>query len=220
MKTQPKLVVLSQGPHHVAVFKPHNISVVGGPGVVKPTLLDLVRKIFGASIFPVHRIDRVTCGITIFARSIFARLAMEDAFKKRIVQKTYLALCEGKPNFKKISVNKPLKRVELSNKSGPVAKQTVDDSGESATTNFRLLSMIEENYSLIEAHPISGRMHQIRAHLSYIHLPIVGDKLYGATSTCPPHTIALCAAAISMPLPKGDRLVVDATEFFDASSYL
>ena len=48
---EPKIVVLSQGPHHVAVFKPHNIFVVGGRGVVRPTLLDLVRKIFGSSIY-------------------------------------------------------------------------------------------------------------------------------------------------------------------------
>lgn len=218
---QPKLIVLSQGPHHVAVFKPHNISVVGGHGVARPTLLDLVRKMFGASIFPVHRLDRVTSGITIFARSIFAKHAMENAFKKRLVKKTYYALCEGKPNFHKLTVNKPLKKIETGNKkSGPAAKQIVDASGESAITNFLLIKQIDDALCLIEAQPVSGRMHQIRAHLAHINLPIVGDRLYGATSTCAPHTIALCAVALSMPLPKGARLELNAKEFFDASSYL
>lgn len=218
---ESKLVILSQGPHHVAVFKPHNISVVGGRGVPRPTLLDLVRKIFGANIFAVHRLDRVTSGITIFARSMFAKHAMENAFKKRLVTKTYHALCEGKPNFHKISVNQPLKKVELSGKkSGPVAKQTVNDLGEPAITHFRLLKQIGDKHCLIEAEPISGRMHQIRVHLAHIGLPVVGDKLYGAKTVCAPHTIALCAVAISLPLPKGERLNIDAREFFDPSSYL
>lgn len=217
---ESKLIVLSQGPHHVAVFKPHNISVVGGPGVVRPTLLDLVRKIFGHSIFPVHRLDRGTSGITIFARSQFAKHALENAFKKRLVNKTYYAICEGQPNFTKISVDKALKRVDRGKKSGPVAKQTIDDAGEKALTHFTFVKKLNDNFALVEAQPVSGRMHQIRAHLSYLGFPIVGDKLYGATSMCGPHTIALCAVAISLPLPKGERLELNAREFFDPKKYI
>jgi 23S rRNA-/tRNA-specific pseudouridylate synthase len=215
-----KLIVLSQGPHHVAVFKPHNLAVVGGRGVARPTLLDLVRKMFGRGIFPVHRLDRVSSGITIFARSQFAKQAMEDAFRKRLVHKTYYALCEGKPNFKKITLNQRLKKVELSKKNGPMFKQIIDEKGESAITHVRLIKMIDEHFCLLEAQPISGRMHQIRCHLAHIGLPIVGDTLYGATTHCGPHTIALCAVAISLPLPKGQRLELNAKEFFDPANYL
>src|SRR5580704_9950321 len=107
MADKNNLIILSQGPHHVAVFKPHNIAVVGGRGVPRPTLLDLVREKFGASIYPVHRLDRVTSGITVFARSIFAKHAIDNAFKKRLVNKTYYALAEGVANFKTITVDKP-----------------------------------------------------------------------------------------------------------------
>ncbi len=218
---QHKLIILSQGPHHVAVFKPHNIAVVGGRGVVRPTLLDLVRKMFGNSIFPVHRLDRVTAGITIFARSPFAKHAMEDAFRKRLVKKIYYAVCEGKPTFQKITVNEPLKKIDLANKkSGPVAKQIVDPHGDKSTTNFTVLKQIDAGHCLIEAQPISGRMHQIRAHLAHLELPIVGDELYGAKNSIGAHTIALCAVALNMPLPKGERLSLDAREFFDPLSYL
>jgi len=218
---ESKLIVLSQGPYHLAVFKPHNIAVVGGPGVVRPTLLDLARKIFGHSVFPVHRLDRVTAGITIFARSQFAKHAFEDAFKKRLVHKTYYAVCEGRPEFTKLVVNEPLKKVDLDKRrKGPVSKQVVDKTGESAITNLRVIKQIDAHHVLIEAHPISGRMHQIRAHLAHLGLPIVGDKLYGATSSCGPHTIALCAVAISLPLPKGERLSLDAREFFDPQAYI
>lgn len=215
-----EILVLSQGPYHVAVFKPHNMTVVGGPGVVRPTLLDLVRKMFGRSIFPVHRLDRVTAGITIFARSIFAKHALENAFKKRLVNKTYYAICEGQAHFKSKTINEPLKKIATKEKTGPVAKQIVDQSGEQAITKIIFLKQLTNNLVLLEAHPISGRMHQLRAHLSHIGLPIVGDKLYGANVKCPPHTIGLVSVAISLPLPKGARLNLDARNLFSVDDYL
>ncbi len=215
------LITLSQGPHHIAVFKPHNMAVIGGPGVPRPTLLDLVREKFGKSVYPVHRLDRVTSGITIFARSIFAKHALDNAFKKRLVHKTYWAIVEGKPEFNKISVDKKLKRVdEPAKKSGPVAHQTISEHGESALTHFRVLKKISDLYWLIEAMPVTGRMHQIRTHLQYLNLPIVGDKLYGATTSCAPQTIALCAVELNIPLPKGGRITIDARDLFDVKNYL
>ncbi|OPZ24270.1 MAG: Ribosomal large subunit pseudouridine synthase A [bacterium ADurb.BinA186] len=216
----PKLVIVSQGPHHIAVFKPHNMAVVGGPGVPRPTLLDQVREHFGKSVFPVHRLDRVTAGITLFARSMFAKHALDNAFKKRLVHKTYWAIVEGKPNFTKISVDKKLKRVDNpSKKTGPMAHQTISEQGESALTHFRVLKQIGD-YWLIEALPVSGRMHQIRAHLQFLGLSIVGDKLYGATTSCAPHTIALCAVHLSFPLPKGGIVNIDARHLFDHKTYI
>ncbi len=216
----PKLVILSQGPHHIAVFKPHNMAVVGGPGVPRPTLLDLVREQCGKSIHPVHRLDRVTAGITLFARSIFAKHALDNAFKKRLVHKTYWAIVEGTPNFTKISVDKKLKRVDIpSKKTGPMAYQTISEQGESALTHFRVVQQISD-FWLIEAQPVSGRMHQIRAHLQFLGLPIIGDKLYGATTLLAPHTIALCAVQLSFPLPKGGIVDIDARHLFDQKTYI
>lgn len=218
---EKKLIVLSQGPHHVAVFKPHNMFAVGGPGAVKPTLLDLVRKIFGKSIYPVHRLDRVTSGITIFARSIFAKHAMDNAFKKRLVKKTYYAVCEGVAQFQKTTVDQPLKKIDLHlKKGGPLAKQTVDAKGEASITHVKKIKQLAPQFCLLEAQPISGRMHQIRCHLAYIGLPIVGDTLYGAHTKCGIQTIALCAVGLSLPLPKGERLVIDARDLFEPSNYI
>jgi 23S rRNA pseudouridine955/2504/2580 synthase len=216
-----KIIVLSQGPYHVAVFKPHNMAVVGGRGVIRPTLLDLVRKMFGKNIFPVHRLDRVTAGIVLFARSPFAKLAIENAFKKRLVKKTYYAICEGSPSFKKITVDQPLKKKQLNTrKSGPQVKQSIDDKGDFSITNFLFLRQLDENFCLIQAQPVSGRMHQIRAHLAYLGLPIIGDKLYGAKKKCDAQTIALCAIAISLPLPKGGRLELDVSYLFEPAHYI
>lgn len=216
---ESRLVVLSEGPHHIALYKPHNMATIGGPGVPRPTLLDLARKRYGSNIFPVHRLDRVTAGITIFARSLFAKHALDNAFKKRLVKKIYYALCEGTPSFTKLTVDSKLQKIALDKAKGPQARQTVAASGEQATTILRFLKQIGP-YSLIEAQPLSGRFHQIRIHLAELHLPIVGDKLYGAKTMLPPHTIALSAVKISLPLPKGGRLDLDATHLFDLTSYL
>lgn len=219
MRPANNLVVLSQGPHHVAVFKPHNMAVIGGQGVPRPTLLDLVREKFGHNIYPVHRLDRVTAGITIFARSLFAKHAIDNAFKKRLVKKTYFALCEGRANFKKITVDQPLKKIDLAKKSGPKAQQSIDEAGDKAITNFKLLQQFD-GYCFLEAQPISGRLHQIRAHLAHLGLPIIGDKLYGSHKSLAPHTIALCAVALSLPLPKGGRIDIDAKKLFHIDDYL
>ena len=128
---------------------------------------------------------------------------MDNAFKKRLVKKTYYALCEGKPNFHKITIDKPLKKVDLNpKKGGPIAKQTIDEKGESAITHVRLLNMINEKYCVIEANPVSGRMHQIRCHLAHIDLPIVGDKLYGATTVCAPIPLPYALPHCPCPCPK------------------
>ncbi|HXW60837.1 MAG TPA: RNA pseudouridine synthase [Myxococcota bacterium] len=213
------LIVLSEGPHHIAVYKPHNIATVGGRGVVRPTLLDLVRKLFGSQVYPVHRLDRVTAGITIFARSLFAKHALENAFKKRLVKKIYYALCEGTPSFSKTTVTQSLKKVALESKKGPLTRQSVDQSGQQAITILHFLKQYGP-YCLIEAQPLSGRFHQIRIHLAELSLPIIGDKLYGAKTMLAPHTIALAAVKISLPLPKRGRLDIDATKYFDVKNYI
>lgn len=214
------ITVLSQGPHHIAVYKPHNMSVVGGPGVVRPTLLDLMREQFGKSIFPVHRLDRVTAGITLFARSVFAKHALDNAFKKRLVHKVYWAIVEGTPEFSTTTVNQKLQRVDTAGKkTGSMAHQITNDQGQTAITHVKVIKKIKENYWLIEAIPVSGRLHQIRAHLASLHLPIVGDKLYGAKSSFKDKKIALCAVEITFPLPKGGKITIDARKFFDTASY-
>lgn len=218
---QHKLIIVSEGPHHIAVFKPHNMSVVGGPGVVRPTLLDLMRERFGKNIFAVHRLDRVTAGITIFARSIFAKHAFDNAFKKRLVHKTYWAIVEGTPNFTKISVDKKLQRVDsIAKKSGPLAHQSVSEQGEHALTHFQVVKKIKEGFWLIEANPVTGRLHQIRAHLQFLGLAILGDKQYGAKTVYQEKKIALCAVGLTLPAPKGAKIIIDAKKLFSVNDYL
>lgn len=213
-----KLTTLSSGPFHLAVFKPHNLCVVGGPGVPRPTLLDLVRKEYGQGIFPVHRLDRVTAGITLFARGIFAKHAFDNAFKKRLIKKTYYALVSEKPTWQKITVDEKLLKQNEAKVTNTTKRQQISDKGDKAVTKFSFLKP-EGPYFLIEAMPISGRMHQIRAHLAHLGLPIVGDKLYGSTIKLAPQTIALGAVMLDVPLPKGGRISIDARDYFVPKKY-
>lgn len=217
-KTSP-LIILDESPYHLAIFKPHGIASVGARGVIRPTLLDLVRERFGNNIFAVHRLDKVTAGIIIFAKGNFAKFALENAFKKRLVKKTYFALIEGRPAFKEKTIQTALEKQETYNKKGPVALQSIQEKGVMATTKFAVINQINDDYCLIKALPITGKMHQIRIHLSFLGFPIVGDTTYGAKTKLDKNTIALVATMIEFPLPKGSKRIIDASKYFNIKTY-
>lgn len=208
------MIILSEGPYHIAVLKEPNICVVRGPKVKGETLLDRLRKDNkGSQIFPVHRLDKATSGIVLFAKSSYAQMALENAFKKRLVKKTYLALVEGPVNFTKLSIEKRLKPVG--------EKQTMDETGAFAHSIVRFKEKLTTgDYCLLEVNPVTGRMHQIRAHLSHIGHPIIGDELYGSKIKLRKDSIALFACGLSFPSPKGGRIDINAREFFDIKSML
>ncbi len=202
--TKIKLKILNEGKHYIAIFKPFNTIVVSPDfGFSEPTLLDLARHQFGKNILPVHRLDRATSGCCLFAKTQFGQCALNDLFKKHLVNKIYIAIVEGSPDFKKVSVNKKLKRI-INSKAKHHTHQTIssDENGEKSLTNFKLLST-NNNFSLIKANPITGKMHQIRIHLSYLGFPILGDKLYGSKFSYFPNAIALHAYSINFFPPEG-----------------
>jgi len=208
--TGDDLEVLLDDAHFCVVQKPINMVVVKGRGVPRPTLLDLAQEKFGEGVLPVHRLDRVTSGCTCFAKTKFGQQALSEAFRRRQVDKRYLALVEGQPEFKKLAVDARLKRIDNPDaRKGALAWQTIDDDGQRALTRLRVLAT-GARYSVVECRPETGRMHQIRVHLAHVGHPIVGDALYGATSELLPHAVGLHALAISLPKPKGGRAYANA----------
>ncbi len=123
----------------------------------------------------VHRLDADTSGVMLFAKSEGALHAISDMFESRRMEKTYLAVVEGKPRQKEWTCELPI---------GPdptrFGRMRVDQSqtGKDAETNFRLL-FSNQRFSLIEASPLTGRTHQIRLHLAESGVPIMCDELYG-----------------------------------------
>ncbi len=140
-------------------------------------------------IRPVNRLDKDTSGIVLFSKNLDAHNFYSKQFKKREVEKIYIAIVKG--DFKKYLNGKnslTISNFIAKNPRGFTYKSTRNDDGEYAETTFYFESLLErasdvslgniETYSLIKVIPKTGRTHQIRVHLSEIGFPIVGDKLY------------------------------------------
>ena len=128
----------------------------------------------------VHRLDRFTSGVMILARNPDAHHALNTQFQSRKVKKIYLALVHECPEWDKKLVQLPLK-INV----GKLHRTIVDiENGKESETQFRVLERFEQ-YCLIEAHPRTGRRHQIRAHLASAGNPIACDRLYGGREKFP-----------------------------------
>jgi RluA family pseudouridine synthase len=122
----------------------------------------------------VHRLDTDTSGILLLAKSMGAVEAFGDVFESRQMEKHYLAIVEGVPRESEWTCQLP-----LAPDPRQVGRMIVDTrEGKESETRFRLLQK-KETISLVEAHPLTGRTHQIRVHLAQSGWPIVSDDLYG-----------------------------------------
>jgi len=149
----------------------------------------------------VHRLDKDTSGLVLFAKTAPAHQRLSLAFEQRQVQKTYLAICLGQPTWETLTVNRPL-RINV----GRRHRTIVDPAhGRPARTDFRVTERFTD-CAWIECSPHSGYTHQIRAHLFSIGHPILQDPLYFSAAAPPPaqppiQRLALHAAQIHLTHP-------------------
>ena len=162
----------------------------------------------------VHRLDAQTSGVIVAARTQPAAASLSAAFATRDVIKTYLAIVAGSPladgetEFSMpLSRHRPKRELELMRAARPG-----DEKPQAAVTRWRVLSS-NGSAHLVSVEPQTGRMHQIRAHLSIAGRPILGDPYYGGAATLkgePVPRLMLHAAELDIPHPGGNRLVVKA----------
>lgn len=146
----------------------------------------------------VHRLDRPTSGVVVFAKTSKALTRMNKMFQQKEVQKTYWAIVESKPNKAQDELTHFLKKNDKQNKSYPV-KEGVE-LAKKATLRYNTIAT-SENYFLLEVFPETGRHHQIRTQLSAIGAIIKGDLKYGAKRSNKDGSISLHARKIEFIHP-------------------
>lgn len=172
-------MILFQDEWILIISKPAGLlSIQDGYNPSLPTVQTLLEPEVG-NLWMVHRLDKETSGIMVLARTAEAHKNLDRQFAERKVQKIYYAICIGTPDWDEILIQTPL-RV-----NGDRKHRTIVDveHGKPAMTHVRVLERYG-TYTWVEVHPQSGYTHQIRAHLSSIGYPLLGDTLYRIPAGC------------------------------------
>ena len=182
------LEILYQDEHLVAINKPAGLLVHRSWLDKGETqfAMQMTRDQIGQHVYTVHRLDRPTSGVLLFALDSDTARRLTDAFAEHRMQKTYLALVRGWAPLGHF-LDYPLKE-KLDRIADKFADQ--DKPAQPAKTHFRCLERIEvphavsarhptSRYSLVQCLPLTGRKHQIRRHLAHLRHPIVGDTSHG-----------------------------------------
>ena len=203
--TKNNLQVLYQDNHLIIVNKrPGDISQGDKTGdkplsdVVKEYLKEKYNKSGNVFLGVVHRLDRPTSGLIIFAKTSKALERLNKMLRNKKIKKTYWAVVKNKPKANKDCLVHFLKKNPKNNKS-TVFKKEVEGS-KKAILQYKIIKILQY-YSLLEIDLETGRHHQIRAQLSYIGFPIKGDLKYGFNRSNKDGSIHLHARKIEFTHP-------------------
>ena len=170
------LEIIYQDEHLIAINKPHGLLVHRSKIATNTDVyaLQLLRDQIGQKVYPVHRLDRKTSGILLFALSPEINSSLQSQFAENNIEKSYISIVRG------FTPDKETIDYALTNDSG----KTQD-----AITSYSTLKQSEvkvplgkfstSRYSLIEVYPKTGRFHQIRKHMAHVFHPIIGDRPHG-----------------------------------------
>lgn len=192
--------------------------LLSAPGKINAdSVLKQAKELFHSATMPmiVHRLDMATSGLMIIAKDEATYKAIQSQFIHRQIKKTYIALLDGDVNVPEGIIDLPMC---LDPHERPL--QMVDyEYGKDAVTKYKVLS-INNGYTLIEFHPVTGRTHQLRVHSAHpdgLNAPIVGDTLYGKSKSA--SRLMLHAHKITFRHPEsGESITVLSPLPFDINS--
>jgi len=190
----PRFEIIEETDDYIVVNKPAPLKVHPGSPDGAPTLYDELRGLLayelqmGGQISIVNRLDRETSGVTLVAKNAETASRFGKAMMARRFLKTYAAIVHDWPEWDTLDLNAPILRKGDVAECPIYVKQVVHENGSPCQTAFRVLERFEKadgtRFALIECKPHTGRMHQIRVHLSHLGHPLVGDKMYGRDEQC------------------------------------
>lgn len=170
------LEIVYQDDHLIAINKPHGLLVHRSSiaNDAKEFALQMLRDQIGRHVSPVHRLDRKTGGLLLFAFEKDVEIAMHQQFQNGLVQKKYLAVLRGfAPD--RMDIDYPLLKENGAMQEAFTAFVTL----KRAELDVAFGKHPTSRYSLVEATPTTGRMHQLRRHFAHIFYPIIGDRKHG-----------------------------------------
>lgn len=216
------LDILYHDDNLIAVHKPSGLLVHRSPidRHAERFALQMVRDQIGRRVYPVHRLDKGTSGILLFALDRATAALMVRRFEERSVAKRYLAIVRGHPPEKGL-IDQPLRRPDLppdANARDTAVRTLLQD----ARTRFERRATAElpvrvdryptSRYALLELFPETGRHHQIRRHLKHLAHPVIGDATHGVgrhnrlfQQRYGSHRLLLASTGLSFAHPDDDR---------------
>ena len=198
------LRILFENDDIIAVDKPVGLAAIAERNIEKDCLLTQLSALFRHKVYVVHRLDKDASGVILFAKNARAHRYLCQQFTKHTIKKTYLALVHGQISGDGGIIEKPLRQFG----SGRMAVDT--GPGKPAITEFEVTQRFA-GYTLVQAHPVTGRRHQLRVHFYSIGHPIVGDRFYGERGIQSKFSrLMLHAEKITFQLPSGEQLTLQA----------
>jgi 23S rRNA pseudouridine955/2504/2580 synthase len=178
-------LVMYEDPQLFVLNKPSGLPTQGGSGITRHIDGLLVALQGKKRHRPrlVHRLDRDTSGVLLVARTQKAAADLSESLRRRDAQKIYWALTKGVPKPLRGTINLALAKEQGFGASGRDERMAPADEGDegakTATTHYAVMDQAGSEYAFVALKPVTGRTHQIRAHLAAIGTPIVGDFKYG-----------------------------------------
>jgi 23S rRNA pseudouridine955/2504/2580 synthase len=207
-------LVLYEDDEVLALNKPAGLAVQGGTKTSHH--IDRLLSAWGEGLARprlVHRLDRDTSGVLLLGKTPAAAARLSGAFAKRRAQKTYWAIVAGAPKPPEGVIELPLVKKGVGDRELVVPADPKEFGAEPADTEYVTLSRAGQKATWMALRPLTGRTHQLRAHMKAIGHPILGDPKYGDETSAALSEglkLQLHARRVSLPHPGGGLLVVEA----------
>jgi len=212
-----KSIILYEDADVLVIDKPAGLAVQGGSGTTRHLdgMLEVLRDAQGQRPRLVHRLDKETAGCLLVAKTRFAASALAKTFRSRSARKIYWALVAGVPKPRQGRISTFLAKEQAEDDSFMRIARHGEEGASHAVTYYAIIDTAARQLAWLSLKPVTGRTHQLRAHMAHIGHPVVGDPKYFAKENWElpggmQNRLHLLARRIAVPHPRGGTIDVTA----------